>query len=195
MVPTQPGEPAVADGRYNRGVIDGPDGTESYSAHRPVWPEGGADEVTDAVLTASRLLVAVSARSIAAVGEDVTLPQFRMLVILAGRGPLRAGALAESLDVHPSTATRMADRLVAAGLLDRVGNPDNRREVIVDLTGAGRRLVDDVTQRRRAEISAIVTRMDPDLRVSLVAALRAFAQAGNEPDAASQVDASALGWS
>ncbi|ETA00748.1 transcriptional regulator [Frankia casuarinae] len=152
------------------------------------------DEVTDAVLTASRLLVAVSARSIAAVGEDVTLPQFRMLVVLAGRGPQRAGELAESLDVHPSTATRMADRLVVAGLILRVGNPRNRREVIVELTGPGRRLVDEVTARRRAEIATIVARLAPDVRGSLVGALRAFADAGGEPAAISGRDASALGW-
>lgn len=152
------------------------------------------DEVTDAVLTASRLLVAVSARSIAAVGEDVTLPQFRMLVVLAGRGPQRAGELAELLDVHPSTATRMADRLVGARLIDRVANPQSRREVIVVLTAAGRRLVDEVTGRRRVEIAEIVARLDPQVRASLVGALRAFADAGDEPAAVSSRDASALGW-
>ncbi|KLL09523.1 MULTISPECIES: MarR family winged helix-turn-helix transcriptional regulator [Protofrankia] len=157
----------------------------------PGAPDDGVDELTDAVLTASRLLVAVSARSLTAVGEDVTLPQFRMLVVLASRGPLRAGDLADFLAVHPSTATRMADRLVAAGLIDRLGNPDNRREVNVALTVTGRQLVEDVTRRRRAEITAIVARMDPRLRGSLVAALRAFAAAGGEPG----VDANALGWS
>ena len=146
------------------------------------------------MLTASRLLVAVSARSISAVDEDITLPQFRMLVVLASRGPLRAGDLAELLDVHPSTATRMADRLVAAGALEREGNPDNRREVIVRLTDTGRRLVEDVTRRRRAEIATIVAKMDPHLRGSLVAALRAFADAGDEPTIVSSRDASALGW-
>lgn len=39
-----------------------------------------------ALLTASRLLVAVSARSLAAVEESLTLPQFRMLVVLDSRG-------------------------------------------------------------------------------------------------------------
>ncbi|KQC35724.1 MarR family winged helix-turn-helix transcriptional regulator [Frankia sp. ACN1ag] len=158
-------------------------------------PDESVDEVTDAVLTASRLLVAVSARSLTAVGEDVTLPQFRMLVVLASRGTLRAGDLADHLAVHPSTATRMADRLVAAGLIDRLGNPDNRREVIVTLTATGRQLVEDVTRRRRTEIAAIVGNMDPHLRGSLVAALRAFAAAGGEPGVDSSRDASALGWS
>ncbi|MFC7655431.1 hypothetical protein ACFQV8_01700 [Pseudonocardia benzenivorans] len=42
-----------------------------------------ADELVDAVMTASRVLVAVAARSLAAVDEDVTIAQYRALVVLA----------------------------------------------------------------------------------------------------------------
>ena len=44
------------------------------------------DAITDALLTASRLLMAISARSIARVDETITIPQFRTLVILSVRG-------------------------------------------------------------------------------------------------------------
>ncbi|CAO0830870.1 hypothetical protein SMICM17S_10189 [Streptomyces microflavus] len=54
------------------------------------------DAVTQAVLTASRLLVAVSARSLAHVEDRVTLPQFRMLVVLSTRGTTKLVTLAES---------------------------------------------------------------------------------------------------
>lgn len=43
------------------------------------------DAITDALVTASRLLVAISARSIAEVDESITIPQFRALVILSSR--------------------------------------------------------------------------------------------------------------
>ncbi|MYY84016.1 MarR family transcriptional regulator, partial [Streptomyces sp. SID335] len=81
----------------------------------------GVDAVTRAVLTASRLLVAVSARSLAEVEERVTLPQFRMLVVLSTRGATKLVTLAEHLQVAPSTAMRMVDRLITAGLADRRG--------------------------------------------------------------------------
>jgi DNA-binding MarR family transcriptional regulator len=149
------------------------------------------DELTDAVLTASRLLVAVSARSLAAIEETLTLPQFRTLVVLASRGPMKLVALAELLGVNPSTATRMADRLAAASMLVRDVNPEIRREVILRLSPTGRRVVDDVTARRRREITAIVARMPADQRAGIVAALRAFAEAGGEPPAVDQVP---LGW-
>jgi DNA-binding MarR family transcriptional regulator len=153
----------------------------------------GVDAVATAVLTASRLLVAVAARSLAAVEDAVTLPQFRLLVVLAGREPLTLTALAEQLAVNPSTAMRMIDRLAAAGMVSRSVNPDMRREHLVRLSPAGRGVVDDVTARRHAEIAAIVARMPAGRRRGLVAALRAFAEAGGEPDPAAG-ELARLGW-
>lgn len=139
------------------------------------------DAVTRAVLTASRLLMAVSARSLAEVEEPVTVPQLRMLVVLSSRGPTKLVALAELLHVAPSTAMRMVDRLIAAGLADRQPNPGNRRETLLTLTREGRRTVETVTARRRAEIAAIVQRLRPTQRLALVEALTAFNEAGAEP--------------
>ncbi|MEU2578219.1 MarR family winged helix-turn-helix transcriptional regulator [Streptomyces anulatus] len=141
------------------------------------------DAVTGAVLTASRLLVAVSARSLAEVEDRVTLPQFRMLVVLSSRGATKLVVLAELLGVAPSTAMRMVDRLIAAGLADRQTNPDNRRETLLRLTEEGRRTVENVTARRRQEIASIVERLAPHQRTALIEALTVFNQAGGEPPA------------
>ena len=82
--------------------------------------EPAADEsVVDAVLTASRTLVAVVTSSLGAAAEDTTLAQYRALVVLASRGPQRVSDLARALDVTPSTAGRMCDRLVRKGLIRR----------------------------------------------------------------------------
>jgi DNA-binding MarR family transcriptional regulator len=142
-----------------------------------------ADAVTDAVLTASRLLVAVSARSIAAVEESITLPQFRLLVVLSTRGAVKLMQVAEHLGVAPSTATRMIDRLVSTGLVIRELNPHSRREVVVSLSTEGRAVVRQVTQRRRRDIARIVARMPTRQQHGLVEALEAFTQAGGEPPA------------
>ncbi|WP_419999291.1 MarR family winged helix-turn-helix transcriptional regulator [Streptomyces boninensis] len=154
------------------------------------------EAVTRAVLTASRLLVAVSARSLAAVEDTVTLPQFRALVVLSTHGPSKLVDLAEQLGVNPSTAMRMVDRLIAAGLASRSPNPANRRERSLGLTAAGERIVEQVTARRQAEIASIVERMAPAQRDALVAVLTAFAEAGGEPDAgrAGGADRYPLGW-
>jgi DNA-binding MarR family transcriptional regulator len=153
----------------------------------------GADEVVTAVLTASRLLLAVSARSLACAEETLTLPQFRMLVVVDSRGAMNISRLGEHLDVIPSTAMRMVDRLVAAGMLEREPNPANRREIFINLTDAGRNVVHQATERRRTEIARIVAAMPPGQRAELVEALRAFAQAGGEPQAHAKPTPD-LGW-
>ncbi|WP_369387634.1 MarR family winged helix-turn-helix transcriptional regulator [Streptomyces sp. CG1] len=162
----------------------------------PVGTMDDVDAVTRAVLTASRLLVAVSARSLAEVEERVTLPQFRMLVVLSTRGETKLVALAELLQVAPSTAMRMVDRLIAAGLADRKANPANRRETLLTVTEEGRRTVEEVTARRRAEIAGIVERLRPTERLALVEALNAFNEAGGEPlaPAADAPEPHPLGW-
>jgi DNA-binding MarR family transcriptional regulator len=152
---------------------------------------GAVDELTSAMLTASRLLVAVSARSLAAVEDAVTLAQFRLLVVLSSQGPAKLVTLAGLLDVNPSTAMRMVDRLVTSGFVDRRASPASGREIRIELTPAGRGVVGQVTARRRADIAAIVARMPPGERSALVAALRAFAEAGGEPSASDTVP---LGW-
>ncbi|RMI44116.1 MarR family transcriptional regulator [Actinomadura harenae] len=151
----------------------------------------GIDEVTAAVLTASRLLVAISARSLASVEDTVTLPQFRTLVVLSSHGPSKLATLAERLAVNPSTAMRMVDRLAAAGLVDREASPHSGREILIRLTEAGRNLVDDVTARRRAELAGVVAKMPGAQREALVTALRAFTEAGGEPVA---TEPSPPGW-
>jgi DNA-binding MarR family transcriptional regulator len=137
------------------------------------------DEVTDAVLMASRVLVAVASRSIAAVDESVTLPQFRALVVL-DPADRTVGELA-------STATRLCDRLVAKRLVTREVDPANRREVTITLSPSGRQLVNRVTARRRREIAAIMERVPARQRGAIVRALHAFRSAAGEEPAASPV--------
>ncbi|PQM45498.1 Multiple antibiotic resistance protein MarR [Mycobacterium talmoniae] len=108
------------------------------------------DAITDALLTASRLLVAISAHSIAQLDETITIPQFRTLVLLGNHGPINLATLAGLLGVQPSAAGRMVDRLVGAGLIDRLPHPTSRRELLAALTERGTAVVREVTSQRRA---------------------------------------------
>jgi DNA-binding MarR family transcriptional regulator len=143
-----------------------------------------AQEVIDALLAASRQLVAMAARSVAAVEENLTLPQYRMLVVLDTQGPSSLARLAEALEVNSSTALRMVERLAAAGTAEKIPSPDSRREVVLRLTPAGRSVVQKVTEHRLAAIARTVRAIPVDQREHLVAALRAFTDAGGEPPAA-----------
>src|SRR3954447_4703086 len=138
------------------------------------------DEVTDAVLTASRVLVAISARSLAGVSDNVTLPQYRTLVVLQSRGPQSLQELASELEVVPSTATRMCDRLYGKGLIHRELAAGDRREVVLSITGAGAAIVGSVARRRRSQLRKIITDMRPAERHALVSALEEFSRAAGE---------------
>jgi DNA-binding MarR family transcriptional regulator len=138
------------------------------------------EELIDAVLGASRALVAVAARSLVHVAEDVTLAQYRVLVELAARGPQRLMDLASVLGVDPSTTTRMCDRLVRKGLVSRRRASGDRRTVRVTLASSGREVVAAVTRSRRAELATVLARLPQDDRRPVLAALRAFASAAGE---------------
>lgn len=142
------------------------------------------DAATSEVLTASRALLGVVARSVAPILDRITVPQFRVLVVLStSDGPVRNGDLAAVVGVHPSTFTRTADRMVTAGWVQRAENPENRRETLIELTSEGRALVDQVTDQRRREIASILRRLDPQECELLLQAMTAFARAAGEPHA------------
>lgn len=164
------------------------------TADRPTdGTDDGTDDLVTALLTGSRVLVGVSARSLAEVEETVTLSQFRTLVVLQGHGSTRLNQLATRLGVGPSTALRSVDRLIAAGFVGRSENSQDRREVVIALTDTGRDLVAEVTERRRAAIQTIVEAMPPASRLALVDALTAFSRAADEPAALADA-ATQLGW-
>lgn len=132
------------------------------------------------MLSASRVLVAVAARSLADLDEEVTLSQYRVLVVLASRGPQGVAAIADSLGVTPPTASRLCERLVRKGLVRRRTDRNDRRQVRVALTESGRNLVDVVTERRRQEIAGLLRSVPQEARRSMVAGLQLLAEAAGE---------------
>ncbi|HEV7526466.1 MAG TPA: MarR family transcriptional regulator [Acidimicrobiia bacterium] len=139
--------------------------------------DADADPLVDAVLRASRALVSITARSLSAVNEDVTLPQFRSLVVLATAGPQTVSALADRLAVHASTMTRMCNRLVSRGLVLRAPSAVDRREVVIALTATGTSVVESVMAARRRELDEVARRMGDDDRIAVVTALDKFTHA------------------
>lgn len=145
---------------------------------------------TAAVLAGTRALVGISARSLAAVKEDVTLPQYRVLVLLDGLGPQTMGELAGRLDVSRSTITRACDVLVDKRLVRRRPAPADRRNVCAELSAKGRRLVAAVMQRRRLLLEEALGRMSSGARHRLAVSLAVFAVAAGEV----ADDAWTFGW-
>jgi DNA-binding MarR family transcriptional regulator len=133
-----------------------------------------------ALMAASRAFVGITARSLAAVDVDVTLAQFRALMVLSTRGPQRPADISAELKVTPSTGTRMCERLTRKGFVRRTRTTSDRRVVRIRLTDTGRSLVDDVVGRRRDELAAIVAATAQHWTPAVTAALTAFAGAAGE---------------
>jgi DNA-binding MarR family transcriptional regulator len=149
------------------------------------------DTEIEAMLAACRVLVAISAQSIAAVDDTVDMPQFRALVVMASRGSVTLGALADAAGMNLSTASRLCDRLVSMGLLNRADDPANRRQLQLTLTEAGHRVVTRAMDKRRAALQPIMARLPQHSRAQLVELLTEFADAGGEPP---DRDLWSLGW-
>jgi DNA-binding MarR family transcriptional regulator len=137
------------------------------------------DEATEALLVLSRTLVGVAASSLAATEDRITLVQYRALVMLGAKGASNVGSLAEELGIHPSTATRLCDRLILNGYIDRNTSRQSRREVTLKLSEAGRALVRAETARRRRAIRGIVARLDRERQAQLVDVLGALTDAAD----------------
>ncbi|WP_084125911.1 MarR family winged helix-turn-helix transcriptional regulator [Demequina sp. NBRC 110054] len=140
------------------------------------------DPTSEATILASRSLLGFVVRSLAPVLEELTLVQFRVLVVIDAAAPVRMADLAERVGVHPSTLSRTVDRLESGGWARRAPVEGNRREVHVEPTDKGSGLVADVTRRRRADIAAALEGLDRDDREAVRRGMELFAAAAGEAD-------------
>ncbi len=139
----------------------------------------GQSAVVDAVLAANRVFVAVASNALADTTPEVTLPQFRALVLLDQHGVLGVTRLADELGVVPSTASRMSDRLVAKGLVRRSTDRSSRRQVSLRLQPAGRILIAESTRRRTEQIARLLAGIPPDDQDRLAEALNLLVAAAS----------------
>ncbi|WP_033337552.1 MarR family transcriptional regulator [Catenuloplanes japonicus] len=137
----------------------------------------GADRVPDAAA-----IDAAADGLLAAYDDDLpqrlSASQLRALLTLAELpGGINLRGLADRLGVVISSASRLCDRLVAAGLLERRQSDEDRREVLVRLSDSGRRLLGEVRSRRRERLAQVLSRMTPEDRAALRRGLEAFREA------------------
>lgn len=142
----------------------------------PSGPAGSAEvaRVAGAVEAAAEALVIALGRAEEAVLPRVSVSQLRALLIIGRQERITITRLAEELGAIPSSASRLCDRLFAAGLITRRPGSTDRREVELRTSVEGRRLVEQFRERRRAEVATVLAAMDAAGREALLAGLRAF---------------------
>jgi DNA-binding MarR family transcriptional regulator len=142
----------------------------------PGLAPGAADVLQDA----TRVLAGVALRSLDVLDAAVTLPQFRLLAILADLGPVPSGQAARALGLDPSTVTPLAARMVAAGHAAPGTDSRHRGVVTLTLTASGRELVAAAGDWRRRELARIMARLVPAEQEAVTAALGLLVSAAGD---------------
>ena len=84
------------------------------------------------------------------------------------------GELAEIVLLNPPTLTKMVDRMVANGLVQRQPAPEDHRRVQLLLTKAGVKLIGEIRRHVDAENEEILERLGEENARILQDALRAL---------------------
>lgn len=129
------------------------------------------DEVARVTTTAVELLEVVWGRASTA---PTSASQLRVLHVLEHHDGINLRTLAESLASTPPSTSRLCDRLQAAGFVERVASPEDRREVRLHLSGRGRAFLADLRSRREGELRKVLADMPAAKRIALLEGLEAF---------------------
>jgi DNA-binding MarR family transcriptional regulator len=137
---------------------------------------GGVVDVDEVLLGVTRVAVGVSTRAAAHLGE-VSVVQLRALTVLRHRPDVPLAELARGVGGSVSTTSRLVDRLVVAGLVDRRPSPASRRSVSLRLTPAAEDLLGRYDRLRLTELRAGLAEVPADRRDAVLAALGEFTAA------------------
>jgi DNA-binding MarR family transcriptional regulator len=100
--------------------------------------------------------VAVTARALADVAPELTLVQWRVLVLVDRPGGIPVGSIAAALGTKIASASRLVGRLRQRGLVQTRRSEDDARVVLVSMTAQGLDLRNRVVDRRRRELHAAI---------------------------------------
>jgi DNA-binding MarR family transcriptional regulator len=138
----------------------------------------GPDPMHAAVIddAAQTLLVAFdTARE--QVTPRLSWPQLNALLVVERAEGINLGGLAAELKMLLSSASRLCDRLVASGLVERVPGQADRREIALYLTPSSRTLLGELRAIRRDALGGVLERMSASGRAALLRGLTEFAAA------------------
>ena len=92
---------------------------------------------------------------------------FRVLEVLLHKGAQPVNALGPRVNLTPGSISAAVDRLHGRGLVSRVEDAGDRRVRIVDLTPAGREMIEPIFRRRAAILEQVFEVLTPEERINL----------------------------
>jgi DNA-binding MarR family transcriptional regulator len=146
-----------------------------------------AQQAAAEVEAAAEALVGIWSHVADSLDVRISPTQLRALTAVGRCGELNLSQLAEALGALPSSASRLCDRLEAAGVLTRDTGRASRRAVSLRLTADGEALLEQARRRRQEQIAQVLDVMPPAGRTELADGLAAFQRAA-EPDGLTPTD-------
>ena len=138
------------------------------------WPGSAAMAAATSIMRAQQIVQAAVDEALRPF--NLTFARYEALVLLAfsRRGSLPMGKMGERLMIHPTSVTNIVDRLERQGLVRRRPHERDRRTTLVEITGAGRALVEQATDAVVASSFGLesLTEDQLDEMTALVRALR-----------------------
>jgi DNA-binding MarR family transcriptional regulator len=110
---------------------------------------------------------------------NLTMQQLKVLIALA-RGASSGQALTDVLGVRLATVTGIVDRLAAQHLVSRREDPNDRRVRLLELTTAGRRLLDRLNEAGEFATRRLLERLDTEGLRTVAAAVRLLCEAAED---------------
>jgi DNA-binding MarR family transcriptional regulator len=107
-------------------------------------------------------------------------PQLSALLVVERAEGVNLRGLAGELGMLLSSASRLCDRLVASGMVERIPGRVDRREIALYLTPSSRQLLDELRRTRRQMLAAVLQRMSTAGRAGLIRGLTEFSAVANE---------------
>lgn len=137
-------------------------------------PADVSQEFSEKILSASKNMVNILAEAlIGARIQGLSAPQYRVLDMIY-HGVDKPADLAVMLDVSPPAISSILTKLEDGGFMERGRTAEDRRRVVLELTGMGKDVVRRVNARRRKLINAVLERMDEQEIKQLETSLEAF---------------------
>jgi DNA-binding MarR family transcriptional regulator len=132
-----------------------------------------SDELPEELPARTRRAVGRLSRSLrqTRAGAELSPSQYEVLVTIVGQGPLRLAELAAREGINPTMLSRIAGKLEATDLVDRVADTGDGRVIHLAASEKGRELVRKVRGERTDALSIALEGMTETERETLSAAL------------------------
>jgi len=107
---------------------------------------------------------------------DISMQQLRAMYLLRDEEEASVGRLAELFGIGLPGASLLADRLVRAGYVERRGDPDDRRRVLLSLTRVGERLITELREGNHSLLRRWMSSLSTEDLAALTRGWRALAE-------------------